>query len=91
MHYQRLVRSLKSNLSFSGKRRKRGESENMIDDLSGDVYHHPFIDRIKEIGLDKLNDNPGCQKQLFCEMANYAVVGENPNWIQSVFHYLSIG
>lgn len=76
---------------LSGKRRKRDDSENLIDDLQSDIYYHPFMDRIKSIGLDKLNENSGCQKQIFCEMANYPVMGENPNWIQSIFHYLSIG
>ena len=51
-------------------------------------YHYPFLERITEIGFDKMMSNAECQKRLFCEMSTKGQEDVDANTVQKAFNYM---
>lgn len=62
-------------------------SLNDVDTTHAEL-HYPFLERISEIGYDKMMSDSECQKRLFCEMSTKGQEDVDANTVQKAFNYM---
>jgi len=67
-----------------------GDEDTSLNDVDTThaEYHYPFLERITEIGFDKMMSNAECQKRLFCEMSTKGQEDVDANTVQKAFNYM---